>query len=64
MIIGTEGDTIELEGGHPDQDLALTPCDIEGGFAKYMTRVQTHKVHQTTAATRYTEAAKFTASLS
>jgi signal transduction histidine kinase len=28
------------------------------------TRVQTHKVHQTTAATRYTEAAKFAASLS
>jgi hypothetical protein len=27
-------------------------------------RVQTHKVHQTTAATRYTEAAKFAASLS
>jgi hypothetical protein len=36
---------------------------VSSGAAR-STRVQTHKIHQTTAAIKYTEAAKFRASLS
>jgi hypothetical protein len=46
----------------PTSQLASQDCDDDGASA--CTRVTTHKVHHTIAATRQTEARKFLASLS